>query len=118
MFKREVLDQSGFLFSKKDSADESPSVSSSQDHHVKPKYPDLKLWVSDLLTIKGSESTDFYSFCGFIVNTVDIYGVVTQVCSNRFGVLYSGKYYTVLKPSLVTDFSLFYYYSQYLASSN
>lgn len=108
MFKEEVLDQSGFLFSKKDSADES-SASPSQDQSIKPKYPDLKLWVSDLLTIKKSEPTDFYSFCGFIVNTVDIYGVVSQVCSNRFGVLYSGKSLLIRKSDIVADlFSLFY----------
>lgn len=89
MAKHGELDSSGFITTSKNVGVDCQS----SQHKSCKKHAEFKLWIYDLLTIKKeTDETDLqlYNFCGLSVNIVNIYGVITEVVTNSFGVLYKG----------------------------
>lgn len=90
MTTNQLLDTSGFITVTKGLGQENNSITLTKNEK---KHAELKLWICDLLTI-GKENCvnnfQFFDFRGLSVNIVNIYGVVTEVVPNRFGVLYKG----------------------------
>lgn len=96
------LDQSGFIVVDKKIVCDPPSTQSKvtppefKNRSVK-KYHETRLWISYLLRVEPnidipSSTVKCYKFNDQLINIVNIYGVVSGVSTNRFGISYSSKW--------------------------
>lgn len=96
------VDQSGFFVVAKTVFRDKPSPQNKvilpdfENRQVNNKHNEIRLWISHILSIEpnvdlSSQTVKFYKFNNQLVNIVNIYGVVSGVITNRFGISYSSK---------------------------